>query len=191
MAVAVSGGADSVALLHLLVEGVALHGGVLSVVTVDHGTRPDSAADADFVLARAASLGLPARAVRAALGPEASEAACRSARAEAYASEPADVIALGHHADDLAETAVLAWLRGHGSRGLGSLRPRAGRLVRPLLEVPRATLRAWLDARGLTWREDPTNASPRFLRNRVRHEVLPLGSRWSCRAVRLLGIRWT
>ncbi len=173
VAVAVSGGLDSVVLLDVLLATARAHGGALSVVTVDHGTRPDSAEDARFVEALAAARGLPVATFRYALGEGASEDAARRARLAAYAELPADVIALGHHRDDLVETALLGWMRGSGTRGMGNLGWRSGRRVRPLLGVGRDALRAWAQARGLAWREDATNADPRYLRNRLRHRVLP------------------
>lgn len=173
VAVAVSGGLDSVVLLDVLVETARAHGGVLSVVTVDHGTRPDSADDARFVEALAAARGLPVATFRYDLGEGASEDAARRARLAAFDALPVDVIALGHHRDDLVETALLGWIRGSGTRGMGNLGWRSGSRVRPLLGVGRDALRAWAEARGLTWRDDPTNADLRYLRNRVRRDVLP------------------
>lgn len=173
VAVAVSGGRDSVVLLDLLARTQGLHGGVLSVATFDHGTRPDSADDAAFVAERAASLGLPCEVGRATLGPDASEAACRTARRAFLEGLDADALALAHHLDDQAETVLLQWIRGGGTRGMGGMAPRRGRWVRPLLDVRRAELASWAAHQGLTWREDPTNAATDRTRNAVRHEVLP------------------
>jgi tRNA(Ile)-lysidine synthase len=171
--VAVSGGADSVALLGLLVATAGAHRGRLQVATVDHGARDGSAADADFVEALAADLGLPFVRFTLALGPGASEARLRDARREALGSL-GTLVALGHHLDDQAETVMLQLLRGAGSHGLAAMAPRNGPWVRPLLGLTRAELRGWLTHRGLTFREDPTNTSPRYLRNRVRAELMPL-----------------
>lgn len=173
VAVAVSGGLDSVALLDLLVASAGVHGGQLSVVTVDHGTRPDSAEDARFVESLAASWGLGCQTVTLALGQDASEDRCRQARYAALDALDVDRVALAHHADDQAETALLALIRGGGTRAVAGMAWRRDRYVRPLLDRPKARLRAWADARGLAWREDPTNAEPRFLRNRVRNELIP------------------
>lgn len=173
VAVAVSGGLDSVVLLDLLVRTAGVHGGVLSVVTVDHGTRPDSGDDAAFVVDLAGSLGLACVRVDAALGAEASEADARSARLAAFDGLDVDRVALAHHRDDQAETVLLGLLRGGGTRAVAGMAWQRGRLVRPLLDVSRDQLRAYATDRRLTWREDPTNASPRFLRNRIRHELLP------------------
>lgn len=174
VAVAVSGGVDSLVLLDVLVRTARLHGGGLLVATVDHGTRPSSAEAADAVAAFAESRGIPWVRLRASLGASASEAACRAVRLAWLDALPVDRIALAHHADDRAETVLLGLLRGHGARGLASLGWRAGRRVRPLLDEPKASLRAWARHAGLPVSEDPTNADPRWLRNRVRNELLPL-----------------
>lgn len=173
VAVAVSGGVDSVCLLDLLVATAGWHGGVLSVVTVDHGTRAESAGDARFVEALAAGHGLACVRIELHAG-DASEARLRELRYAAFAGLDVDRIALGHHRDDLAETVLIHLLRGTGTTGLGGMRRRRDRYVRPLLDVPRAELLDYAAARGLHWREDPTNADPGRLRNRVRGEVLPL-----------------
>src|SRR5690606_25781808 len=118
--------------------------------------------------------GLPCAVVRLGLGPGASEAVCRDARYAALDDVDADVVALAHHRDDQAETALLGLLRGGGTRAIGGMAWRRGRYVRPLLDVGRDEVRAWAASRGLAWRDDPTNARPDFLRNRVRHELIPL-----------------
>jgi len=173
VAVAVSGGLDSVSLLDLLLTTRDWHGGVMSVVTVDHGTRPGSTTDADFVEALAADAGLPCTRANPAV-VSSSEEALREARYGIFESLEVEAIALGHHRDDQAETLLTQLLRGAGSRGLGGMRWRRGRYVRPLLDISRAEILQWARHRGLAWREDPTNANPRYLRNRIRSEVLPL-----------------
>jgi tRNA(Ile)-lysidine synthase len=171
--VAVSGGLDSIALLDLLVAGRQAHGAALEVATVDHGTRESSAADAAFVAGIADGYGL--RCTRLAVSPEsASEAELRRVRYAALFGLDADVIATAHHADDQLETVLINLLRGTGGRGLAGMPWRRDRLARPLLDVRRAELRGWAVARGLRWVEDPTNADPRYLRNRVRAELVPL-----------------
>jgi tRNA(Ile)-lysidine synthase len=172
--VAVSGGLDSVVLLDILHETAAWHGGRLGVVTVDHGTRAGSAADADFVVGLAERLELDCVRASLALGADASELACREGRFAIFAQLEVDRVALGHHVDDQAETVLLQLMRGAGSKGLGAMRWRRGRYVRPLLGCRREELERWAEWRGLEWREDPTNAKLRFARNRVRHEVIPL-----------------
>lgn len=174
VAVAVSGGADSLALLDLLEVTRRWHGGALEVVTVDHGIREGSADDAAFVWELARSRGLPCTWVSLGLRGGASEAECRDARYRALAGLSVARVALAHHRDDLAETVLLHLLRGTGPRGFAGMAWRRDRYVRPLLDVPRADLRRWLAWRGLAWRDDPTNTDPGRLRNRLRHEVLPL-----------------
>lgn len=170
VAVAVSGGLDSVCLLDLLLVTQRHHGAVLSVVTVDHGLRPTSADDAAFV----EQLAHPLPVIRAnlALGT-ASEAESRAARYAVLAALDVDRVALAHHRDDLAETVLLHLLRGTGTLGLAGVRWRRDRYVRPLLDTSRAELAAWAAARSLEWREDETNRDRSLLRNRLRHEVLP------------------
>ena len=89
-------------------------------------------------------------------------------------AQGADAIATGHTRDDVAETVLLRLVRGAGPGGLAGVRPRAGRVVRPLLDVSRQELRDYLSARGLSFREDETNRDVRMTRNRVRHRLLPL-----------------
>jgi tRNA(Ile)-lysidine synthase len=184
VAVAVSGGADSLALLHALRVLAGPRRWRLAVLTVDHGLRPGSAADAAFVADHAKALDLPVQVLTLtpadleadrAAGPEG------AARAARYAAlwPAADALgcswlATGHTLDDQAETVLLQLLRGAGPDGLAGMPVRSGRLLRPLLDVRRAQTRACCAAAGLPWREDPTNASDAPLRNRVRHQLLPL-----------------
>jgi tRNA(Ile)-lysidine synthase len=184
VAVAVSGGADSLALLHALRVLAGPRGWRLAVLTVDHGLRPGSAADAAFVVDHAKSLGLPARLLT--LGPgdldahrgAGPEAAARAARYGALWPAAGDLgcrwLATGHTLDDQAETVLLQLLRGAGPDGLAGMAVRSGRLLRPLLGVRRAETRACCAAAALPWREDPTNAGDDPLRNRVRGRLLPL-----------------
>jgi tRNA(Ile)-lysidine synthase len=165
---AVSGGADSLALLVLAVrarlEVVAIH--------VDHGLRPGSAREAEVVGAAAARYGarFEARSVTVAPGPDL-EARARCAR---YRALPPGVLT-GHTMDDQAETVLLAVLRGAALDGLaGMSSDRPGRPRRPLLALRRSETVALCAAEGLTPVSDPSNDDPRFRRNRVRAEVLPL-----------------
>jgi tRNA(Ile)-lysidine synthase len=162
--VAVSGGADSVALLHVLLALAPSWRLTLRVLHVDHGLRADSARDADFVRAVGARLGVAVDVERVQVGAGSLEAAARAAR---YA-------ALEAGADDQAETVLMRVLGGAGVRGLAAIPPVRGRVIRPLLEVRRQALRDVLQAAGLAWVEDPSNRDPKFLRNRIRHELLPL-----------------
>lgn len=171
--VAVSGGLDSVCLLDLLVALRGWHGGELEVASADHRQRPEAAQELAFAGELAASHGLPFHALTLPLDPGASAAACRDARYAALEALGADAIATAHHRDDQVETVLANLARGTGLRGLAGMRPRRGRVVRPLLAIGRAALQAWAEARGLSWVEDPSNRSPRYLRNRIRAQVVP------------------
>lgn len=161
---AVSGGPDSTALLLLAVAA----GCVAEAVHVDHGLRPGSADELAVVERTAATLGVPARGVRVTVGPGPNlEARARAAR---YAVLPVGVLT-GHTADDQAETVVLNLLRGASTDGLAGMRPG---LAHPLLALRRADTVALCRAAGLATVDDPSNADTSFLRNRVRHELLPL-----------------
>ncbi len=184
-AVAVSGGADSVALLVLLHERQERRGDVrLHVVHLDHETRGvQSAADAAFVASLARDKGL-ACTLETRSGIESTmawrpanpSARYRAARLEFFrrvvGQEGLAGVLLAHHADDQAETVLLRLLKAGGPRGLAGMRGRAQvgglTLLRPLLGIPRQQLLDQLKARGQAWREDPSNQSPQYLRNRVR-----------------------
>jgi tRNA(Ile)-lysidine synthase len=171
---AVSGGADSLALLVLATAA----GCRATAVHVDHGLRPGSAAEADVVRAAASRLGAGFRAERVHVGAGPNlEARARAAR---YAALPADVLT-GHTADDQAETVLLNLLRGAGLDGLAGMWPErpaergAGPGVRhPILGLRRRETAALCRAAGLTPVADPSNDDPAHRRNRVRHELLPL-----------------
>ena len=160
---AVSGGADSLALLVLAVEA----GCRVTAVHVDHGLRPGSAGEADVVRHAAARYGAGFRAetVDVAPGPNL-EARARAAR---YAVLPAGVLT-GHTADDQAETVLLNLLRGAGLDGLAGMRQEG----HPILALRRHETEALCAAEGLTPVVDPTNDDPAHRRNRVRHELIPL-----------------
>jgi len=184
LALAVSGGADSLALLHALRTLAGPRGWRLAVVTVDHGLRSGSAADAAFVVDHAKALGLDAGLETLAPADLArhrragQEGAARAARYEALWRAAGELgcgwLATGHTLDDQAETVLLQLLRGAGPDGLAGMSVRSGRLLRPLLGVRRAQTRDCCAAVGVDWREDPTNAEPGPLRNRVRQRLLPL-----------------
>jgi tRNA(Ile)-lysidine synthase len=184
--VAVSGGADSVALLDFLATGSDL-GLRLVVAHLNHGLRGAEAdADERFVRGLAERYGLPMATARAdvrtlsrqrRLSLEEAGREARYAFFEAVAGQyGATRIALAHHRDDQAETVLMRLIRGAGVDGLSGMRPRSGdgRYVRPLLSVTRRAIVGYLQKRGLAWREDASNEDQRFLRNRVRHELLPL-----------------
>jgi tRNA(Ile)-lysidine synthase len=175
--VAVSGGADSLTLLDVLRRLAPERGWHLRVATFDHAWRADSADDAAWVTAYALALDLECHAARAS-EPAADEAGARDQRRAfldftADALRPDTRIALGHSADDRVETLLLNLLRGCGLTGLSAMPPRAGRIVRPLIECRRQDIRAYAAERGLPVREDPSNLDARFERNRLRLEVLP------------------
>ena len=177
--VAVSGGADSVALLHLLLELAPEWRLRLHVLHVDHQLRAESAADAGFVQALCARLGVPVEVATVAVDRrgslEASARAARYAVLEACADRVgADRIAVGHTADDQAETVLMRLLQGAGVRGVAGIPPVRGRIIRPLIEVRRSALETELSHAGLSWVDDATNRDPKFLRNRIRLELLPL-----------------
>jgi len=161
---AVSGGADSLALLVLATAA----GAEVTAIHVDHGLRAGSAAEADRVAVAAERYGAAFRAVRVEVLPGPNLQA--RARAARYAALPADVLT-GHTADDQAETVLLNLVRGAGRPGLAGMRWRQRR---PLLDLRRRETEALCAAEGLDPLEDPTNRDPRHRRTRIRHEVLPL-----------------
>jgi tRNA(Ile)-lysidine synthase len=183
--VALSGGPDSVALLHVL--QTLEHRGHLVVSGVAHFNHQlrGAEADADELFCRelAASLGLPivvgrgdVRALARKSGRSIEDAA-REARYSfltgALSSVEAQAVAVGHSLDDQAETFLLRLIRGAGPAGLAGVRPRAGIVIRPLLDVPRGDLRAYAAEHGLGSREDSSNSDLAVPRNRVRLELLP------------------
>jgi tRNA(Ile)-lysidine synthase len=175
--VAVSGGCDSVALLHLLREASRAISLTLSVAHLDHGMRPGSAGDARWVRGLCAAWDLPHFERRLPEAPR-SEADARAARydflRELAARIGAGLVATAHSADDQAETVLFRAARGTGLRGLSGIpaRTRSG-LIRPLLPFWRAEIRAYAAAHELRWRTDPTNRDLRFARNRIRRRILP------------------
>jgi tRNA(Ile)-lysidine synthase len=192
--VAVSGGSDSVALLRLLHAAAESCGWQLAVAHFDHGWRPSSGADAEFVAGLAAALGLPFHLGRASAprGQPPRRDPEQTARRQRYAFFHALIaaghigrIATAHTLDDQAETVLLRLLRGTGPGGLAGVLPLRGLeraapgeppdlVVRPLLWATRVELRAWLDTLGQRWREDPTNLDLTRRRNWVRHQLLPM-----------------
>ncbi len=186
--VAVSGGPDSMALLHVLAGlrrrsafGLFAHG-------VDHGLRAAAAAELDVAADFARTLDVPFARTRVDVQPGGNiQARARAARWEALqtaaTSVGAERIATGHHADDRAETLVMRVLRGTGVRGLAVLPPRAGNSIRPLLYARRSDIDAHISRHAVPYRIDPSNQDPRFLRARVRHEVMPVLSAISPRVV--------
>jgi tRNA(Ile)-lysidine synthetase-like protein len=180
--VAVSGGPDSMALLHVLWEARERLGISLEVAAVDHGLRAGAAAEIQLVRERAEALELPFATVAVQVRRERRRAslqdAARRARLEALAglaaARGARRIALGHHADDQAETILFRIVRGTGLRGLAGIPYRRDPFVRPLLDVRRADILRYLARRSIPFMTDPSNADPRFARARIRHQILPL-----------------
>jgi tRNA(Ile)-lysidine synthase len=176
--VGVSGGADSVALLTTLLTLAPAWRLSLRVLHVDHGLRHDSAADAEFVRRLGETLGVPVDVTAVRVGRGSVEAAARAARHAALEAAADRVgatrIALGHTADDQAETVLMRLVEGTGVRGLAGIPPVRGRIIRPLIEARHGDAVAALEATGLPWVEDPANDDPKFFRNRVRHDLLPL-----------------
>ncbi len=185
---ALSGGLDSVALLHALAGLRERLGVPLDALHVHHGLHPDAARWQAFCERLGRGLGVPVRTLRvsvAAASGESLEAVARDARYAALAAvlAPGDVLLSAQHRDDQAETVLLQLLRGAGPGGLAAMPAEAplgaGRLVRPLLGFSRADLEAYAREQALVWVEDPSNEDLRFDRNFLRREVIPaLRRRW-------------
>jgi len=175
IAVALSGGMDSVVLLHLLKD----HPGVRAI-HVHHGLSPNADAWAAFCrrLCKQWNIPISVRRVRVRRTGKGLEAAAREARYAAFSKEKTDVIALAHHLDDQAETVLMNLLRGAGLRGASGMRSRSGfegkLLARPLLDLPRESLADYARLHGLEWIEDESNADDAFTRNFVRRRLGPL-----------------
>lgn len=178
LAIAVSGGADSMALLLLAQDWTAACGGQVIALTVDHGLRPELATEATQVARWADASGIAHRTLpwRGAKPTGDIQGAARAARyrlLEEYCAEAGIFhVLLAHHQDDQAETFLLRMARGSGLDGLAAMAPlveRPGcRLLRPLLAVPRERLVATLEARGQAWLDDPSNRNEKFARVRLR-----------------------
>lgn len=167
--VAVSGGVDSVVLLDILAKMPALD---LVVAHFDHGIRPDSNDDAEFVHSLAAKYGLPFETKRVDLGAKASEEKARLARYEflrEVAKKHDAKIATAHHADDIIETIAINNLRGTGWRGLAVLSSHD--IVRPLNKLDKTAIMYYALTNRLNWHEDSTNHTPHYLRNRIRRKI--------------------
>ena len=186
--VAVSGGADSVALLRVLAKASAEMGVVLSAVHIHHGIRGvESDVDAAFVRELAARMSLPVQIVHvdapthAATEKISLETAARNLRYKIFrqilGEGQADLLTTAHTLDDQAETVVMKLLRGAWTEGLSGIHPvhkeDAGKIVRPLLSTPRVEIERYLNALSQLWREDASNRDRAHTRNRVRHDLLP------------------
>lgn len=194
LAVGLSGGADSVALVRVLAARASELGLVLSAAHLHHGLRGDEAdRDRQFCADLAASLGLAFHTHRVDVGAEAArhresiEEAARRLRyawfRELMASGAADAIATAHTLDDQAETVLGKFLRGAWTEGLSGIHPVVdfpeGSILRPLLGTTRAQVEAYLAGIGQEWREDCSNLDPAYTRNRLRHQLLPELEGWN------------
>ncbi|WP_222564947.1 tRNA lysidine(34) synthetase TilS [Novilysobacter antarcticus] len=182
-----SGGLDSTVLLNALARDPAVRRRGLRAIHIHHGMQADADRWTVHCNSVCDSLGIPLDTIRVTVRVDGrgTEAAARDARHAAFAGlmERGDVLVLGHHRDDQAETFLLRALRGSGVDGLASIRRwrefAPGRLWRPLLDTSRETLLAYATAHGLRWIEDPSNTDSSFDRNFLRQQVLPLlRSRW-------------
>ena len=178
-----SGGADSVGLMHLLLPLRGKNGFQLEAVHVNHGLRgAESDGDEAFARDLCAREGVPFRSVRLELGGRRDENAAREARYKAFEETMRELglrtLILAHQMDDQAETFLMRLLRGAGPEGLAGMRPEEKRgeytLLRPMLEISGAEIREALRAAGIPWREDGSNRDPAYFRNRIRLELMPL-----------------
>lgn len=169
--VALSGGIDSVVLLHAI--WVAL--GSFSAVHVHHGLNPAADRWAEFCADLCRAWRVPLTVRRVAVdrkSPDGLEAAARRARHQVFASLPATWVMTGHHRGDRAETLLFNLLRGAGVRGGGAMSERSGRLLRPLLGQGRSSILVYAQKHSLTWVDDDSNLDTRFSRNFLRHSIL-------------------
>jgi tRNA(Ile)-lysidine synthase len=172
LVLAVSGGRDSMALLHATAR--AAPGSLLTVATFDHGTGPVATGATGLVASEAAALGFPV-VIGHAKSPGTSEAEWREARyrfLSEVASRTGGVVATAHTRDDQVETVLMRVLRDASTRGLAGLYA-PGRTLRPFLDCSRDEVTVYAEEVGATWVDDPTNTSMRFFRNRVRRDLLP------------------
>jgi tRNA(Ile)-lysidine synthase len=182
--IGLSGGADSVTLSTLLPDVARELGAeVVSVAHLNHGLRPGAEDDQRFCGEFAARLGLPFDTETAdvrALARERKTSIEDAGRIARYAflrrvmtQRAATRIAVAHNRNDQAETVLLRLCRGAGPKGLASIFPKAGPVIRPLLDVRRAAIEAFVAEEGIAFRDDPTNRDVAIARNRIRHELLP------------------
>ncbi len=182
VAVAVSGGGDSVALLLLAARWARARGRSIAVATVDHGLRPESASEAQGVADLCARLGIPHKILQAGDLRDAGGNLAAAAREARFAllgdwarAQGFAAVLLGHSMDDQAETVLMRLARGSGVEGLSAMQPairRAGVMwLRPLLDIRRKALRAVLMAKGVGWVEDPTNEDPEYDRVKARQAL--------------------
>ena len=187
-----SGGADSVALMLMLIPAAREKRIRLEAIHVNHGLRADeSDEDERFCSILCKKEGIPLYTCRADLSGRTDEASAREARyaifRKRYAESGADALILAHHADDQAETFLMRLLRGAGPDGLACMKEDETvgslRILRPMLRLRREEIRNALRTDGITWREDSSNEDQSYLRNRIRHELMPVLNRISGTAV--------
>jgi tRNA(Ile)-lysidine synthase len=175
---AVSGGSDSMAMLHVMSMLAPKLGLKLFAHGVDHGLRPEAKLELDGVAKFAAKLAVPfsSSRIEVSLGSNL-QARARAQRYEALRLAARDLgaetVATAHHADDRAETVLMRLLRGAGPRGLGVLPARSADLLRPLIRARKSDVLSHLQRHEIHYFEDPSNANRRYLRSRVRHQLLP------------------
>ena len=175
--IAVSGGVDSMVLMHLLAQKHKDKGDDtrFTVAHFDHGIRDNSHIDRILVHEVSTELGLPFVYEEGSLGPAASEDEARQARYEflrkVQSHTNSKAVITAHHHDDVVETAILNMIRGTGRKGLSSLKSRDG-LIRPLVHTTKSKLKAYAQSNGLVWHEDSTNTDQKYRRNYVRHSVI-------------------
>lgn len=191
--VALSGGMDSVVLLHVIAQLRQECAFELSAIHVHHGLSPNADQWAAFCQSICEPLGVPCQVVRVTLADatgQGVERAAREARYAAFMAINGDILCLAHHQNDRAETLLLNLFRGAGVQGLAGApdqRQLGGKsLLRPFIDIPRADLRAWANAHRLQWIEDESNRDLRFRRNYLRHRVLPAVSEQFPGVVRVL-----
>ncbi|MCM1102328.1 MAG: tRNA lysidine(34) synthetase TilS [Acetatifactor muris] len=183
----ISGGADSVCLLFVLLKWRERYGMELSVVHVDHGIRAESGEDARFVEKLCARYGIPFYLRKADVRRLAAERKCSEEEAgrdfryrafeETARERGADRIAVAHNMNDCSETMLFHLFRGTGLKGLAGIPPVRGRIIRPLLCVERGEIEHYLEELGQDYCRDETNSGDRYTRNRIRHHILPYAER--------------
>lgn len=171
--IAVSGGVDSMVLLHILAQNPDIN---LTVAHLDHGIREDSKVDRHLVQKIAKQYGLPFVYHQEQLGIDASEETAREARYKflytVMDNTKAKAIITAHHKDDVLETAIINMIRGTGRKGLASLQEQPT-IKRPLLNITKQEVKNYAQQNNLKWHEDSTNKDVKYIRNYVRHKILP------------------
>ncbi len=195
--VAVSGGADSISLLHLLSELGKTYPFKLHAAHLNHSMRgAESDDDAEFVRKFSDALGIPSTLVKkdiaslARTAKKSKQEAARQVRYEVLEEilkrEKGDWIVTAHQAEDQAETFIMRLIRGSGSHGLSSIPRLRGAVIRPLYQITRGDIEAYLKEHRLVYREDSSNQLPLYLRNRVRHGLMPVLKKYNPKIVRAL-----